>query len=176
VEGLEVLVLAHEPAERARPPLGEHVRPLEVGGRQTQLRKPARLRVQRRPAAGRGDKVDERAAVRVDEGAAGRRRGRERAVARQRPEVRSEAAAAQGRAAGEGMAGWWRPGGVRRWAVAMDARGRLQAARVHERAGFVKLFFFFLRSVNGSGARHVGALPLPPARRYLLVAGRHRSP
>lgn len=65
-------MLAHEPAERAGPPLGEHVRPLEVDGGEAHPRERLRLRAQRREAVGRGDELDERAAVRVDEGAADR--------------------------------------------------------------------------------------------------------
>jgi hypothetical protein len=72
VDGLQVLVLAHEPAERARPPLDEDVRPLEVDGGHAHPREPVRLRAQPRAAVGRGDEVDERAAVRVNEGAADR--------------------------------------------------------------------------------------------------------
>lgn len=72
MEALEVLVLAHEPTERAGPSLGEHVRPLEVDGGEAHPRERLRLRAERRDAAGRGDELDERAAVRVDEGAADR--------------------------------------------------------------------------------------------------------
>jgi len=72
VEALEVLVLVHEPAERAGPSLGQHVRPLEVDGGEAHPRERLRLRAQRRDAVGRGDELDERAAVRVDERAADR--------------------------------------------------------------------------------------------------------
>lgn len=84
MEGLQVLRLPHEPAQRARPPLGEHVRPLEVDGREAHPREGLGLRAQRREAVGRGDELDERAAVRVDEGAADRHGAPAAVVARGR--------------------------------------------------------------------------------------------
>ena len=65
-------MLTHEPAEQAGSSLVEHVRPLEVDGDQAHPWERLHLRTERREAVGQGDELDERAAIRVDEGASNR--------------------------------------------------------------------------------------------------------
>jgi len=114
VEALEVLVLAHEAAERAGPSLGEHVRPLEVDVGEAHPRERVRLRAQRRDAVGRCDELDERAAVRVDERAADRHGAAPRAGGarlRGRGEAEAEAAGEEERVRERGGGADARSGG-----------------------------------------------------------------
>lgn len=71
MEGLQVLMLPHEPPERAGPPLREDVRPLQVHRREPGRGEPCGGSKQGRAAGGGGDQVDEGATVGVDERAPG---------------------------------------------------------------------------------------------------------
>lgn len=159
VQRLEVLVLPHEPPQRARPPLGEHVRPLHVDGGEADARERLRLAAQRRAAPRRRHEVDERAPVRVDEGApdgdghgaavvarARARRGEAEAGEEARVGERGGGAEARGRggveAGRDGVGKVEVGGGGHGWARARCSTDGTNGVAWRGRAEYVLLFLF----------------------------------